>query len=278
MSPVIKSFIHSLLSTMGERNYLLRTYFLQNLILELNKISTHRLKEKEKEYEAAKNVSTENSDKKKTLIENEILEHSFGLEHLIREIGQIFEAYSSCGDNYNYCSQLSMAVAQLLVDGYPIELMDGDAAHVPMHWVTAVLQQAIKILGNDHKVYVVSVLGLQSSGKSTMLNTTFGVQFNVSAGRCTRGAFMQLLPFNTELLSLTGCSYVLIVDTEGLKAINQDIEEMERQEHDNELATFVIGLANLTIINIYGESPGELDDIIPWFVQTVQSDFSIRGE
>ena len=95
-----------------------------------------------------------------------------------------------------------------------------------------------------------------------MLNTTFGVQFNVSAGRCTRGALMQFLPFDAELQTSIGCSYVLIVDTESLRAIDQDMTETERQEHDNKLATFVIGLANLTIINIYGEAPGELDDIL----------------
>ncbi len=263
MSPVMKSFIHSVFSTMGEENYLLRTYFLQNLILELNKFSTLKLKQKGIEYETAKKEITEKSNIKfKKLLEEEILEHSFGLEHLIRESGQIYEAYFGVKDKYNLCSRLSMAVAQLLVDGYPIELMDGDAAHVPIHWVTAVLQQAIKILGDDYKVYVVSVLGLQSTGKSTMLNTIFGVQFNVSAGRCTRGAFMQLLPFDQELQRLTGCSYVLIVDTEGLRAVDHDLTETERQEHDNELATFVIGLANLTLVNIYGEALGELDDIL----------------
>ncbi len=222
MSPVMKCFIHSLVSTMGADNYLLRTYFLQDLILELDKFSKLKLEQKEVEYKVAKKEIANSDSKHKQLIEHDILEHSFGLEHLIREVGQIYEAYSGCDGQHDYCSQLSMAVAELLVDGYPIELMDGDAAHVPVHWVTAVLQQALKLLGKDHRVYVVCVLGIQSTGKSTMLNTTFGVQFNVSAGRCTHGAFMQLLPFDTELQSLTRCSYVFIVDTEGLKAIDQD--------------------------------------------------------
>ncbi len=165
----MKSFIQSLFLTMGEENYLLRTYFLQDLILELDKFSMLKLEQKAVEYQVAKKDIANSESKHKQQIEHEILEHSFGLEHLIREVGQIYEAYSGCDGKHDYCSQLSMAVAQLLIDGYPIELMDGDAAHVPMHWVTAVLQQAVKILENDDKVYVVSVLGLQSSGKSTML-------------------------------------------------------------------------------------------------------------
>ncbi len=74
---------------------------------------------------------------------------------------------------------------------------------------------------------------------------------------------MQLLPFDTELQTITGCSYVLIVDTDGLRAIDQDLTESERQlEHDNELATFVNGIATLRIFYVYGEAPDELDDIL----------------
>ncbi len=105
-------------------------------------IFTQKFELKEIEYDFSIKESMNNSySKPKTIIEKHILEYSFRIEHLIREIGQIYEAYSSTGDHYDYCSQLSMAGAQLLVDGYPIELMDGDAAHVP-------------IIGNDHKVYV----------------------------------------------------------------------------------------------------------------------------
>ncbi len=256
MSPVMALFIDSLFNTMGQEKYLLRTYFLQNLILELDKLSMTVYNEKEKIYKELRD-----SKDKKTLIE-EVLESSFGLEHLLREVGQIYEASSSCEHDSKYCSQLSMAVAQLLIEGYPLELMDGDATHVPIKWVKAVLEQAVQLLESDQKVYVLSVLGLQSTGKSTMLNTTFGLQFKVSAGRCTRGAFMQLLPFDSRLKSITGCSYVLIVDTEGLRAVELEGTQKQRQEHDNELATFVIGLANMTIVNIYGEAPGDLDDIL----------------
>ena len=51
-----------------------------------------------------------------------------------------------------------------------------------------------------------------------------------------------------------------MVDTESLRA--PELDAMQTQNHDNELATFVIGLANLTVINIYGEMPGDLDDIL----------------
>ena len=81
--------------------------------------------------------------------------------------------------------------------------------------------------------------------KSTLLNTMFGLQFNVSAGRCTRGAFFQLLPVKKSS-ARTKCDYILIVDTEGLPA--PGLDSSKSVKHDNELATFAIGLADVSII------------------------------
>lgn len=192
----------------------------------------------------------------KKMLENldkDISNSSLGLHHLLRELGQLYEATIESGKE---CPELPQVAAELLIDGNTLELMDGDTAHVPMNWITAVLQKVVKLCG-DCRIFILSVIGLQSSGKSTLLNKTFGVQFNVSAGRCTRGAFMQLLQIRGG--SNDG-QYVLVVDTEGLRAPELQFEQA--QKHDNELATFVIGLANLTIINIYGSTPGDMDDIL----------------
>ena len=69
---------------------------------------------------------------------------------------------------------------------------------------------------NDAKIFVISVLGIQSSGKSTILNTMFGLEFPVSAGRCTRGAFASLIDVGESLHLSSQFDYVLIIDTEGL--------------------------------------------------------------
>ena len=146
-----------------------------------------------------------------------------------------------------------------MIDGHPLELMDGDTAHVPETWVLAVLEQIQKIL-EDPPILVLSIVGLQSTGKSTLMNTVFGLQFSVSAGRCTRGAFMQLVSMHSSLRQECKCDYFLIVDTEGLRA--PELDALSTQRHDNELATFVIGLANITIVNISGEVAGDIEDIL----------------
>uniref|UniRef100_A0A9J8C1T1 Interferon-induced very large GTPase 1-like n=1 Tax=Cyprinus carpio carpio TaxID=630221 RepID=A0A9J8C1T1_CYPCA len=192
---------------------------------------------------------------------------ALGLEHIMREIGQIYESCSSVKKNKKdlqvHFSSLPSLAAEMMISGFPLELMDGDAAHVPLIWISAVLDQLIQKLG-DQRVFVLSVLGLQSSGKSTMLNAMFGLQFAVSAGRCTRGAFMQLVRVSDEMKTQMKIDFILVVDTEGLCA-----PELagKSTKHDSELATFVVGLANLTLINFFGENPAEMQDVLQIVVQ-----------
>ncbi|XP_073700458.1 interferon-induced very large GTPase 1-like [Garra rufa] len=194
---------------------------------------------------------------------------TFGLEHIIREIGQIYESCSSVKKKNKKNLQIDLfylpsLAAEMMISGFPLELMDGDAAHVPVIWISAVLDQLIQKLG-DQRVFVLSVLGIQSSGKSTMLNAMFGLQFAVSAGRCTRGAFMQLVKVSEEMKTQMNFDYILVVDTEGLHAL--ELAGRSTRDHDNELATFVVGLANLTLINIFGENPSDIQDILQIVVQ-----------
>ncbi|XP_067284829.1 interferon-induced very large GTPase 1-like [Pseudorasbora parva] len=221
-----------------------------------------KLKEIHEEYEHRANQT------ELERISEELEAASVGLEHIMREIGQIYESCSSVKKNkkdlnFNFSSLPSLA-AEMMISGFPLELMDGDAAHVPLDWISAVLDQLINILG-DQRVFVLSVLGLQSSGKSTMLNAMFGLQFAVSAGRCTRGAFMQLVRLSDEMKTQMNFDYILVVDTEGLRAL--ELAGRSTRHHDNELATFVVGLANLTLINIFGENPSEMQDILQIVVQ-----------
>ena len=282
LTPVMEAFITALLKLGGPSNRIARNYFLECLKLGLNEFSRDQISALQHQYQSIriklsdiqektdiheggtaaseKQISLMNGYKEKMkCVQNKIIQASFGLEHILRELGQIYEATKSMGLPITGLSRLPEAAAELLIEGYPLELMDGDAAHVPLCWLTSVINEVATKLG-DPKVFILSVLGLQSTGKSTMLNTAFGLQFNVSSGRCTRGAFMQLLPLDDQLRKKTGFSYVLIVDTEGLRAPELDSEQTHK--HDNELATFVIGLANMTLINIYGEVPGDMDDIL----------------
>ncbi|XP_039869341.1 uncharacterized protein LOC120722409 isoform X2 [Simochromis diagramma] len=119
----------------------------------------------------------------------------------------------------------------------------------------------INSVSSNRKIMVVTVLGVQSTGKSTLLNTMFGVQFAVSSGRCTRGAFMLLIKINEDMKNILNCDFMLIIDTEGLKS--PELAQLDNSyEHDNELATLVVGLSDVTIVNIAMENLTEMKNIL----------------
>ncbi|KAM4878256.1 interferon-induced very large GTPase 1-like [Sylvia borin] len=272
LNPLMKSFLGFLQAQPADT----KKYFLQWMKVFMDKLSCGPLEKLRSDYhelwfeiqsrKKSKEKSSVNSDLLSRLdaLSDEINNSSIGLEHLLREAGQIYEALQLMKTkNYNF-SKLPEIAAELLVLGYPLELMDGDASYLPLCWVGAIFDSLIERLG-DKRVFVLSVLGIQSSGKSTLLNAMFGLQFNVSAGRCTRGAFMQLIPVGQELQQDLGFDFVLVVDTEGLRSI--EMANKQSLNHDNELATFVIGVGNLTVINIFGENPSEMQDVLQIAVQ-----------
>ena len=195
-----------------------------------------------------------------------LLDVSIGIESIFREIGEIYETTrlndtSLTKELGEYHRKLPELAAKLLLQGVAIELMDGDGLSVPTSWLGEVMK-ALNIqfkeklqIKVDAKIFVLTVLGIQSSGKSTLLNTMFGVQFPVSAGRCTKGAFMQLIPIAIENFPYNG---ILLVDTEGLGAP----EFKQDNTHDNEIATFVLGISDLAIINVKGELPTNIENFL----------------
>ena len=186
------------------------------------------------------------------------IDASLGLEHFLREFGHIYDIFHDTNQYKDVVEHLPRTMAHLLLHGVPFELMDGDAGNIPCQWVTAVFDSLNNIVG-DKKVYVLSVLGIQSSGKSTLLNTMFGLNFAVSAGRCTRGLYLQMIHVDKEKSELP-FDYLLVVDTEGLRSQETGSEQMHI--HDNMLATLVIGIADLTIVNIKGENASEIKDVL----------------
>ncbi|CAM4679194.1 interferon-induced very large GTPase 1-like [Lepidochelys kempii] len=192
---------------------------------------------------------------------------SLGVEHFMRELGQFYEAECSMvkdGNMGNIQRQficLPGIAADLMLEGFPMELIDGDASNIPLQWVTDVLAELHAKLGGRSRMLVLTVLGVQSTGKSTLLNTMFGLQFAVSSGRCTRGAFMSLIKVAENFRQELGCDFILVIDTEGLKA--PELAKLEDSyEHDNELATLVIGLSDITIVNMAMENATEMKDVL----------------
>uniref|UniRef100_A0A3Q2G850 Si:dkey-85k7.12 n=1 Tax=Cyprinodon variegatus TaxID=28743 RepID=A0A3Q2G850_CYPVA len=257
MSEAMTCFINAISTEEPER-----CYFLKWMRMNLDNQSRIKLSSLRERYKE-KSRDSENKQEIKE-IDKQLSNSSLGVEHFFREMGQIYEASLSLPENNSSRQQLQhlpKLCAQLLLDGFPLELVDGDASSIPLRWVTDVLYQLNHLVSPKNKIVVVTVLGVQSTGKSTLLNTMFGVQFAVSSGRCTRGAFMLFIKVNEDFRNVLNCDFVLIIDTEGLKS--PELAQLDNShEHDNELATLVVGLSDITIINIAMENSTEMKDIL----------------
>uniref|UniRef100_A0A3B3S4Y5 VLIG-type G domain-containing protein n=1 Tax=Paramormyrops kingsleyae TaxID=1676925 RepID=A0A3B3S4Y5_9TELE len=258
MSAAMSHFIYAISNSREDR-----PYFLKWMRINLDTISRTNLSHLREKYKE----KCLNSPEDKELIaklDRQISSSSLGVEHFLREMGQLYESASSLPENdlaRQQMEKLPRLCAELLLDGFPLELVDGDASNIPLRWVSAVMNNLNHLTGSKSKIRVVTVLGVQSTGKSTLLNTMFGVQFAVSSGRCTRGAFMLLIRVKEDFREQLGCDYVMIIDTEGSKS--PELAQLdESYEHDNELATLVVGLSDITVINIAMENSTEMKDIL----------------
>ena len=174
------------------RTRLSRQYFSTWMQLKLDDSSRKVMPKLQKNYEDRLNADLLKIDSSSEMLESELVDldiklrkTSFGLENVFRELGQMYEAVkyssSSVGNDilksYNYCMDLPRTMANLVLQGISLELMDGDTSFVPVMWLKAIFKEIQGIVGNEVQIYVVSIVGLQSSGKSTVLNTMFGLKF-----------------------------------------------------------------------------------------------------
>ncbi|KAM6894196.1 up-regulator of cell proliferation-like [Lycodopsis pacificus] len=257
MSNAMTCFINAISSPGIER-----CYFLKWMRMNLDNVSRGKLSDLREQYKE----KCKNSENKAEIkdIDRQLSNSSLGTEHFFREMGQIYEASLSLPEtdpSRQQLQHLPKLCAELLLDGFPLELVDGEASNIPLRWVGDILSQLNDLMSPKSKILVVTVLGVQSTGKSTLLNTMFGVQFAVSSGRCTRGAFMLLIRINEDVKKVLNCDFMVIIDTEGLKS--PELAQLDNShEHDNELATLVVGLSDITIINIAMENSTDMKDIL----------------
>ncbi|CAD8148752.1 unnamed protein product [Paramecium octaurelia] len=173
-------------------------------------------------------------------IENELKFKKIGIEIFWRELIQ----FGSLG------SQLLVnpieALCQIIRKGEPFELLDGDSQTIDKEILLTIIQKLNQ--DKNEKVLVLSVLGPQSSGKSTLLNKLFGCHFWTSVGRCTRGVHMQLLKVRNKERFEGLFDQILLLDTEGLQSPNQtDVE------FDQKMSLFVLAISDIILITVKGD-------------------------
>ncbi|KAG9330440.1 hypothetical protein JZ751_025335 [Albula glossodonta] len=258
MSTALSCFISALSGHKEEQSY-----FLKWMKINMDDLSLRHLSCLQERYKELCLNSPQNKDLIAEL-DRQIGSSSLGVEHFLREMGQLYEVACTLPENDPYRKQmqnLPRHCAQLLLEGLPVELIDGDASNIPLQWVKDVLTELHHLTQSNNRIRVITVLGIKGTGKSTLLNAMFGVQFAVSSGKCTRGAFMLLIRVQEDFREQLGCDFIIVIDTEGLKS--PELAQLtDSYQHDNELATLVVGLSDITVINVAMENSTEMKDIL----------------
>ncbi|CAJ1424545.1 unnamed protein product, partial [Effrenium voratum] len=110
------------------------------------------------------------------------------------------------------------------------------------------LDQSLGVDVRRRPLLVISVIGVQSSGKSTLMNYLFGCSFATHVGRCTKGLYISLLETRHALL--------VILDTEGLLSV-----EARDDVFDKQVALMTMACSDLVIVNNRGELGRHVGDL-----------------
>ena len=203
--------------------------------------------ENEREFEKEKQKNSKSIDDK-------IINRDIFMRELLAIYGdkKFFESENSEPGNSNpqfkcnfkidaYINSLS----EYMIKGNEIELIDGDNNNFNSDIVSQIFKKIDTKYRKDNEEppFVVSVIGPQSTGKSTLLNMLFGSNFLTSAGRCTKGLYASL--FTTKYPK---ASTFLVLDTEGLLSV-----EKANEEYDKKLTLFCIACSQIILINLNGE-------------------------
>ena len=107
------------------------------------------------------------------------------------------------------------------------------------------------------KIHVISILGVQSTGKSSLLNNMYNLDFAVTAARTTKGINMRIL--NSKKKRIT----FILLDCEGLRALEKhNVNSTQQRKNDNRLATFILGIADISLINLIKFDHSHLSPIL----------------
>ena len=173
-------------------------------------------------------------------------------EHFWRELIQIYENIDQLENRMTFDKEeFYEGYAKYLKSGGDFEIIDGNNDKI--HHIS--LQNAfnkIHKLTDQSNVFTISIIGPQSTGKSTLMNFLFNSNFQMSAGRCTQGLYGSI--FKTNYKNANQC---LVLDTEGLMSIERNDETFDRK-----LTIFAMALSHVMLINVNGEINESMKKII----------------
>ena len=179
---------------------------------------------------------------------------------------------------------LPQLMGELFLNGCSLELINGDLMDIPDKWLCAVLDN-LAFLENpfgkrkitECQISSMSMMGIQSSGKSTFLNSMFNLNYHTGNDRCTAGSNAVLLPINKKAFKSQEIvsDFLVLIDTEGLNSndlmadTSQNMTNSKLHMRDNKLACFNAGLSNLTVFNMMSEFDNQITAIMSMLIYSM---------
>ena len=177
--------------------------------------------------------------------------------------------HTECAQNKKFSETFPKNFSNHVESGEPFELIDGDNLIFFHKVIDSLLLDLYKKQFEELKTknvlmkqapIIVSIIGPQSSGKSTLLNYCFGCKFLTSSGRCTRGIYASLSKLSRPV-NLT--EHLLILDTEGLDAIERgNIQDTSHIHFDRTMVLFCLSVSQVVIINVKGDIGSEMQNLL----------------
>ncbi len=187
-------------------------------------------------------------------------------EHAFLSLEVLWRNSIICHDHTSQETQklIQDSYYEFVAAGFPFEIIDGDNFCFQHRFLSQILRRF-----SSKRILVISIIGPQNSGKSTLLNYMFGTLFDVREGRCTRGIYGSLVKLpkldqtrretmeNILDTDLQDIDYMMLIDTEGILSIEKADKEYERR-----LVLFCLAVSHLVIVNMMGDINEPLKDML----------------
>ena len=169
---------------------------------------------------------------------------------------------------------LPFTMVELFRSSYPMEIFNGELSIVPVNWLTSVLE-LLNDDFSDKKFTVMSVVGVQSTGKSTLLNNLFNLNLQVGNDRCTKGSSMIMMPVEYNQKKRNQPDFVLLIDSEGLGSTEVLHQMQLTGEHDsyymrdNKMMLLNAGLSKLCVINSRKKFDAKMNEVSSIMINSI---------
>jgi hypothetical protein len=254
MEPWLKLFTDIL----RESDFKLRCLLLLTFQRHLEHLNAESFNNKNPSYTALKRkIDREPHEESKLQdLRTKEADKTLGIEHLWRELSAMY-TFDPMHDAYAEFPQLA---AIHLLDGFTMEFIDGESCQINIDWLEVVLKKTSTLitetLQKAPKVMCLSVIGQESSGKSTLLNTMFGCRLRTSLLRCTKGINIQFVRCKERAYD-----YVLLLDVEGVRSSKLNARN-DKYLHDNRLCSMAMFLCDAVIVIMNGNQMEQMSNIL----------------